>query len=179
MNIFYVESNPIAAAKSLCDKHVVKMILESAQILSTAHRVLDGSEYFAQGKKRRVRRYLLPDSRDHLLYAATHVNHPSTVWARQSHAHYMWLHLHFFGLTNEYTRRYGKVHKCTDMILLLGQSPKYIRNMGFTDPPCAMPDEYIVPGSAIASYRNYYNGAKKHLHSWKNAPTPDWIIQDI
>lgn len=178
MNIFYVDSNPIAAAMSLGDKHVVKMILETAQILSTAHRVLDGSAYFAQGKKRRVTRYILPDDRDWQLYAATHVNHPSTIWARSSSTNYVWLYLHFIGLNDEYTRRYQKTHKCLSMRALAG-TPKHISNMGFTEPPCAMPDDYVVPGSAIASYRNYYNGAKKHLHSWKNSKAPDWIIQDI
>lgn len=179
MNIFYVDSNPIVAAKSLGDKHVVKMVLETAQILSTAHRVLDGSEYFVQGKKRRVRKYLLLDSREYLLYASTHVNHPSAVWVRQSAANYQWLYFHFIGLLDEYIFRYNKIHKCARLIPDLRILPTNIKRTPFTDPPRAMPDEYIVSGSAVASYRNYYSGAKKHLHSWKNAQIPDWIIQDI
>ena len=84
MNIFYVDPDPGTAAQCLVDKHVVKMILESAQLLSTAHRLLDGIEFEGKSKSgRKARRWLLPDSRDYTMYAATHINHPSAVWCRQ------------------------------------------------------------------------------------------------
>lgn len=92
MNIFALSANPIEAAKLQCDKHVVKMILETAQMLSTAHREL-GSKISEE-----------------LLYKKTHVNHPSAVWLRKSWPNYRWAVAHFEALCDEYTFRYKKVH---------------------------------------------------------------------
>ena len=89
MNIFYLARDPEIAAQMMCDKHVVKMILESAQMLSTAHRVLDGDEY----------------ANSHGLYKMAHKNHPSTIWVRSSVKNYMWLYDHMIALMNEYTHR--------------------------------------------------------------------------
>ena len=112
LNIFYVDSDPIEAAQSLVDKHVVKMILESAQLLSTAHRIIDGREIEGVSKSgRKARRWILDDAREPVLYTATHVNHPSAIWARTSILNYNWLADHFFALLNEYTYRYDKHHK--------------------------------------------------------------------
>lgn len=164
MNIFYVDENPYKAAVALVDKHVVKMVLETAQILSTAHRVLDGVDG------------VLPATRDDILYKATHINHPSTKWAMESHQNYYWLVQHFSGLLKEYSFRYGKDHKCEELMEELALFPYNIRiRPSFREPPLAMPDEYKVPGDAVASYRNYYRIGKKHLHSWKKRSPPDWI----
>jgi len=81
MNIFYLDKDPRICAENHCDKHCVKMILEYAQLLSTAHRVLDGDP-----------NQELPDGRQDVLYKATHVNHPSAVWVRQNEANYKWLY---------------------------------------------------------------------------------------
>jgi len=94
------------------DKHCIKMILEYAQLLSTAHRVLDGSiieRLSTSGRKQKV--YVLADNRDATLYSATHVNHPSAIWVRQSYANYVWLSKLLTELCKEYTYRYGKIHK--------------------------------------------------------------------
>ena len=93
MNVFYLDKNPQSAAAMHCDKHCVKMILEYAQILSTAHRVLDGDD--------------APDD----LYKIAHKNHPSTIWARTSKQHYDWLFRLVRKLTIEYGIRYGKIHR--------------------------------------------------------------------
>jgi hypothetical protein len=94
MNIFYLDHDPEQAAQYHCDKHVVKMILESAQLLSTAHRVLDG--VVVQGKSvsglRNVKRWRLDNEFDSVYYSASHINHPSAVWVRASPYHYNWLH---------------------------------------------------------------------------------------
>ena len=95
MNIFYLDKNPKIAAQMHCDKHVVKMVLEYAQILSTAHRVIDGDE--------------VADREG--LYKIAHKNHPSTAWARAGRGNYNWLSDLWGYLGNEYTHRYGKVHK--------------------------------------------------------------------
>ena len=92
MNIFYLDSDIDTCAEMHCDKHVVKMVLEYAQLLSTAHRVLDGIEYIEIQNNRRVVRWRLSDlSMESMIYKATHINHPSAVWVRSSIDHYNWL----------------------------------------------------------------------------------------
>ena len=140
MNIFYLDESPVIAAKLQYNKHVVKMILESAQMLCTAHHVHGD-----------------PDS---VPYKQAHLNHPSTVWARRSKATYMWLFEHMMGLGYEYWLRYGKQHlsisKCS---MFLSKPPVHIQGEEFVQPPQAMPDEYKDPCS-IQAYWNYYIGEK-------------------
>ena len=176
MNIFAIEKDPYDCAKSMVDKHVVKMILETAQLLSTAHRILDGTEYIDKTKTgRNVRRWRLPDARETVLYSATHINHPSAVWCRATNNNYNWLFCHFGGLLHEYTYRYGKIHKCEDMVVALMQPPFNIRVGYLTQVTPAMPDEYKVPHNSVASYRNYYRGAKQRMHKWTKREVPEWI----
>lgn len=145
------------------------MILEYAQLLSTAHRVLDG--------KLVNKKYIFNDVRENLYYKATHVNHPSSLWVRRSAANYIWLYNLFETLCNEYSFRYGKIHKTEiERKEFLLRIPSNIKWGMFDVPTPAMPEKYIVQGDMIQSYRNYYNGEKKHLFSWKNRPTPNWII---
>ena len=91
MNIFILDNDPVKAAQQQCDKHVVKMIVESAQMLSTAHRMLDGHVELRPSKsgKRMVKHYILNDKRDDILYKAVHYNHPCTVWTMESHENYL------------------------------------------------------------------------------------------
>ena len=179
MNIFYLHHDPKICAQLHVDKHVVKMILETAQLLSTAHRVLDGKEYFDISSGRRIKRWKLSNSHagDQLLYKATHINHPSAIWARESKANYQWLASLLVELCKEYTYRYGKVHKCeSDGLVkwLAGWAPENIPNKPFTQPTPAMPDQYKVKGDSVQSYRNYYMGDKTRMASWKNRQVPDW-----
>ena len=140
MNIFYLHQNPEVAAKAMCNKHIVKMILESAQMLSTAHQILDGEsdEY----------------------YKAAYVNHPSSVWVRQSSRHYQWLYEHFVYLNMEYSNRYNRTHMTYRKLNeKLSELPANISDNGFVEPPCAMPDIYKCD-TAIMSYRQYYYAEK-------------------
>ena len=141
MNIFYLDRDPYKAASYFYDKHKVKMILESAQMLCTAHHV-----------------YGNPDD---VPYRQAHLNHPSTIWARESRPNYYWLYEHMIALGQEYTKRYGKVHmsidKCKDALRFC---PDGIESMVFTEPPQCMPDEYKVPGCSITAYWNYYEQDK-------------------
>jgi hypothetical protein len=183
MNIFYLDKNPKKCAEMHVDKHCVKMILEYAQLLSTAHRVLDGvlTDGVSQsGRKRKL--YILTDSRNETLYSATHINHPSAVWVRQSAANYMWLAELLEECCIEYSYRYGKIHKVESsglMQALKNNFPKNIADKPFTEPTPAMPDECKVPGDSIKSYRNYYLMNKSHLWSWKGKinkrETPFWF----
>ena len=179
MNIFAIERDPIDCAMSMVDKHVVKMILETAQLLSTAHRIIDGEEYIGKtATGRNVKRWRLPDEREQHLYSATHVNHPSAVWARATNNNYTWLYCHFCGLLSEYTYRYGKVHKCQSMQEWLQYPPRNIPIGYLTPVTPAMPDEYKVPGDSVTSYRNYYRSGKSHLHKYTNRLPPDWLISE-
>jgi hypothetical protein len=162
------------------DKHVVKMILEYAQLLSTAHRVLDGTLSTGLSKTgRKQTRYVLPDDRESVLYSATHLNHPSAVWCRQSDLNYDWLFNMFQALMTEYTYRYGKVHATSRLETHLASVPKNIPQKGFTEPTPAMPDEVKIPGDSIKSYRNYYINNKVHLASWKKRQVPEWFNANI
>lgn len=159
MNIFYLDKNPINAARMLCDKHVVKMILETAQLLATTHYVCDGTV---------------------LEYKYTHINHPCTKWVRSSIHHYKWLILHGMELCSEYTKRYGKIHKTENLLKWLqNNEPKNISNAVFIDPPQAMPDKYKNKKSCVSAYRNYYLGEKLHFAKYKNGNIPRWIIHHI
>lgn len=151
------------------------MILEYAQLLSTAHRVLDGIEGIRLSESgRRLKTWVLPDDREDFLYKATHVNHPSAIWARESKENYIWLSWLFEKLLEEYTYRYGKHHKSGELNDYLAYPPDNIPIKPFTQPTQAMPDKY-KQDNAIFAYRNYYIGEKSDLFSWKNRPIPDWI----
>jgi hypothetical protein len=184
MNIFYLDHDVHKCAEMHNDKHVVKMILEYAQLLSTAHRILDGvlSVGVSQSGRKKVI-YVLADNRDAVLYSATHANHPSAVWVRQSDKNYDWLFSLFQALMDEYTHRYGKIHACSKLEMSLARLPKNIPQKPFTEPTPAMPedvkvmrevftDRYVI--DSLASYRNYYIKNKTHLANWKKRPVPDW-----
>ena len=182
MNIFYLDHDPKVCAEMHNDKHCIKMILEYAQLLSTAHRVLDGvlttDRGGAAGRQRTT--YILSDSRDALLYRATHINHPSAIWVRKSYENYEWLYTLFIELMKEYTYRYGKNHACEKLIDALYTPPTHIpKGVGFTEPTPAMPDEVKVAGDSIASYKNYYISNKQHLASWQgkinSRSVPKWF----
>lgn len=182
MNIFYLDSDPKLCATYHNDKHTVKMILEYAQLLSTAHRVLDGTECVVlskSGRKKKV--WSLPRlDHDNVLYAATHLNHPSAKWVRNSVHNYRWLYRLFRELCTEYTHRYGRVH-LTDQKLgvLLEQPPKNISDKPFEEPWRAMPDDVKIGNDSLQSYRNYYIKNKAHLASWKNRNKPEWLNASI
>ena len=156
------------------------MILEYAQLLSTAHRYLDGTLSVGLSETgRKQTRYVLPDNRESNLYVATHINHPSAIWVRQSPENYLWLANMLLALCEEYTYRYGKTHKVERVGLcyaLLKNIPKNIGNKGWSEPTPAMPDKYKVINDSIQSYINYYLGDKQHLGNWKNRNIPSWYV---
>lgn len=180
MNIFYIDTDPYKAAQQMVDRHVVKMILETSQLLSTAHRILDGEEYIGQSKSgRKARRWYLDDERENVLYSATHINHPSAVWCRQTNNNYNWLYCHLVGLCAEYTYRYGKIHKVQqnyEFMHMLQSLPHNISTGYLTPVTPAMAEEYIVDKDSLASYRNYYKQGKTHLHKWTKRQPPAWLI---
>lgn len=183
MNIFYLDNDPTICSQYHNDKHCIKMILEYAQLLSTAHRVLDGTECVELSKTgRKTKRWKLYSIEcDSMLYSATHINHPSAKWARDCGDNYRWLYRLFKELCAEYTHRYGKTHLTEVKLLeLLSVSPKNINeSKKFTEPTPAMPDEVKIPGDSVASYRSYYIKNKGHLASWKKRNIPEWINANL
>ena len=152
MNIFYLNRDPVKAARVQYNKHVVKMILESAQMLCTAH------HHYAEQ---------LGYNNEYIPYRKAHYNHPSTIWTRQNSRHYYWLFHHMLALGEEYTKRYGKKHlsitKCFDA---LQNCPVGMPLGGvFEEPPQCMPDEYKVKGDSISAYWNYYEQEKYKIKS--------------
>lgn len=140
MNIFYLHSDPKVAASYFYDKHKVKMILECAQMLCTAHIAL-GNE--------------------NVPYKKSHLNHPSSVWVRANNENYQWLYNHMLALGEEYTKRYKRTHltitKCKD---ILAVAPLNIPIGSFNEPPQCMPDEYKVDNDSVSAYWNYYEQDK-------------------
>lgn len=184
INIFYLSEDPRQAAEWMLDKHVVKMILETAQILSTAHRVLDGKEVvnnvYVNGslpaRYRKKKTWVLEDNRNDILYTATHINHPSSVWARQSVENYNWLVDHLFALGDEYHYRYGKRHASITKLGLALQSPPFsLKEWDATPMPCCMPEECKISDDPVLNYQEYYRTSKARMHSWKSRDVPSWI----
>lgn len=175
MNIFALDSSPIISAQMMCDKHVVKMVIETAQLLSTAHRMIDGIMYVDKtANGRSIKRWRLSDNRENLLYKASHINHPSNIWARQTNNNYNWLYCHFVGLCKEYTYRYGKIHLTEAKLSnMLRSPPNYIEVGPLTRKPQAMPDQYKREKSEDA-YKAYYIGEKHGFAKWTRRPAPFW-----
>lgn len=156
MNIFALHNDPQACAEMHNDKHVVKMILEYAQILCTTHRLLDGDQ----------------DG----LYKATHKNHPSTIWARESISNYKWLHELWVCLSKEYTHRYGKTHlSYTKLKDILKNTPQNLQEGPLTSVSQAMPEEY-KNDNHVKAYRSYYIGEKQSLANWTKREMPLWYL---
>ena len=184
MNIFYISEDVKECAEMHLDKHVCKMVIEYAQLLSTAHRVLDGEEYRRlSANNRSIKAWRLPDEREERLMKPTMMNHPSAIWVRQSEKNYLWLYTLWVELLKEFTYRYGKTHACARLIPDLMLLPTNIPNKPFTAPTPAMPDDCKVKGDALSSYRNYYNLNKTHLASWKgkinSRSVPSWFTPDV
>ena len=184
MNIFYLDKDPVACAQAHLDKHVVKMILEYAQLLSTAHRLVDGKLVEGKtktGRKKKV--WKLDDERDSILYNATHVNHPSAVWARDNYHNYKRLYALFVATCDEYTYRYGKVHLTdTKLRSILATPPNFVddhQTRILLDPTPAMPDECKIAGDVIGSYRKYYIDKKADMAKWTNREPPEWFINGV
>lgn len=175
MNIFYTDNCPILAAYFLCDRHVVKMPIESAQMSATIcplplpTKVKLGTEW-----------QLAIFGRDY--YKVTHAKHPCTVWAHENIANYAWLIAHGLHGCEAYSKRYKKLHGaywplCKAAYELLDRtgattlSELYVNH---TEPPQAMPDQYKVVNEPTQAYRKYIK-LDKTWAKWKHSATPYWM----
>lgn len=157
MNIFVLDTDTKKCAEYHVDKHVVKMVLETSQILCGVHH--------------------MTNSLFDIPYGLSHKNHPCCIWARECIENYNWLCELGIELCEEYTYRYGKRHKSQDVIEWCLINKPNIIDKDFTTPPKAMPDEYKVD-DVIESYRNYYIGSKKDFAKWKNREIPEWFLNN-
>lgn len=159
MNIFYLHKDPVTCAQYHCDKHTVKMILEYAQLLSTAHHFYK-TRLASSGK----------------IYKSTHVNHPSAIWARECRANYGWLHELLVALCKEYTYRYHKIHKvqASGLLKLLSNIPEELPLNLKTTMPQAMPD-HCKHKNSITAYHNYYAQEKERMLTFTGRRIPDFL----
>ena len=155
MNLFVLDQDPVAAASYHCDKHVVKMVLETAQILCT----------------------VLNQHNIQSPYRATHHNHPCTRWAGMSKDNFLWTKRLGEALGWEYARRYNKLHKSAFVIDSL-EIPDTLSDKGLTQFALAMPDKY-KDEDPVKAYRRYYQGEKSAIAQWKDGQLPHWWrVQD-
>ena len=178
MNIFYLSNNPEKAAQMHCDKHVVKMIVEYCQLLSTSHRLLDGYPYRGLSDQSiTTTHWQLNDEREDMLYKATHVAHPSSIWTRQNSEHYKWLYTLLCCLLEEYKWRYKKPqHACERLLPYLALLPHGMPEGCFTPPTPVMQPHYVIPGDSVTSYRKYYMEVKSGFATWKRREKPFWWL---
>lgn len=185
MNIFVLDENPKLAAEYHCDKHVVKMILESAQMKSTAHwlHLLSANNKSLKDFKRiRDAKQWLLENTDlslHPPYAMTHVHHPCTIWVSENIQNYMWHYELLFYLCKEYTKRYGKIHKTANYLSWFKNNiPKGMKSSTLQDFAICMHEEYKINADPISSYRNYYKKDKVRFAKWKLNNIPCWFSED-
>ena len=161
MNIFRLHDDPKICATMHCDKHVPKMILETAQMLSTAHRITEEDNAYAD---------------EHRLYKSAYKNHPATIWVRHSEQNYFWSVQLFKYLCEEYTKRYGKNHASSRLLPPFQKCPKEASTEKIPIPvPQCMPDLYKVENNPVQAYRNYYGIEKVSFARWnKGTAAPNW-----
>jgi hypothetical protein len=157
MNLFHLDKDVKKLAEYHCDKHVCKMVLETAQMLCSAYK----KHYIDDGD----------------LYKIAHPKHPMTLWVGRSHMNFKFALDVLKELGDEYTHRYGKVHASMRIHKLL--TTKYNRwhtwDGGFTTPPQCMPDQY-KDEDYVKAYRNYYKGEKLTFSKWTKRPTPEFML---
>lgn len=160
MNIFVLDRNPIRASEMMCDKHIPKMVVESAQMMASAlrrHGAIDRQ---------------MPLTKSGTPYKGAYKHHPCTVWAGDSWHNFDWLANHAIGLLGEYYMRFGKEHACSEAIGQMNGMSWRLPNGRLTPFAQAMPDEFKQE-DAVQAYRAYYHS--KTFAKWeKGTPAPDW-----
>jgi len=171
MNIFYLDTDPWTAAKSMHNKHICKMMVESCQMLANA--------FDAEVLEREA-----PKTASGTAWKHSHFNHPSAVWVRQSAENYLWLLEHATALYCEYTFRYEKTHSCEKFVRWASRfySRVSFPSTEFTPPPRCMPDQY-KSADTVAAYRAYYVSeklsytlkGKRYCNKWPSGCIPKWV----
>ena len=153
MNIFVMDNDIEKCAQYHCDQHVVKMILESVQILCTA---LNKKGFGTP-------------------YKSTHMKHPCVLWVEQSFENFCWLNNLAVALNTEYRFRYEKDSDHKSIFVLKEISNYNYDNHGLTEFAQAMPEKYKIAGDAVQAYRQFYLGEKTGFAKWTKRRAPEWI----
>lgn len=181
MNIFVLDRDPKKAAQYQCDKHVVKMILESAQMLVSAYYENMGIARNKDkiGKERLIQKTFRgfprknSDGSTHP-YGVGYFYHPCTQWSRATKANWWWLWRHAVALCEEYTKRYGKHHKTEAILLWMHSNPPVPFKTGNLTPFVQAMPEDVRHRDAVKAYRDYYCKYKKEFAKWNHSQTPKW-----
>jgi hypothetical protein len=161
MNIFVLDYDKKLAAKYHCDKHIVKMTTETAQMVSFTHRIINDNH--------------LPEFIMNI--SKSQVSHPCTKWARESYENFIWLCEFGMELYNEYQNRYNKPDKhqrSKNIFQWSLKNPPNLPKKGLTKFPLAMPDD-VKTNDVVESYRNFYIKYKKDFAEWKHSEKPKWF----
>lgn len=155
MNIFYLDENPVKAATMLCDQHVIKMTLESVQLMCNAWRHYRGQDFIG-------------------IYRPTHVKHPCSLWLTEKSTNVKWLYDHTVSMSGIYFHKSGRFHRSTTLLLTLSDiSP--MSHEGHSQPPQCMPDEFKHPDT-VTAYRSYYrHKAAQFKMRWTYNEKPKWM----
>jgi len=157
MNIFVLDTNIKKCAKYHCDQHVIKMILESVQIMCTT----------------------LNKKGFNTPYKSTHINHPCVLWTEKSYDNFLWLSKLATALNEEYRYRYKKTNDHSSIKVLQEINQKEFDSLGLTDFAQAMPDKYKVAGDAVCAYRQFYMGEKMKFAKWTRRKPPYWVKESL
>lgn len=185
MNLFPINNDIDKCAEEHVDKHIVKMPIEVAQMLSTNLWIDDLFGYVPQAISKEQNKLLsaarveaIKSGQRKFSYLPAMPNHPCTIWIRVSLDNFEWAHCYGNALGDEYTYRYGKVHKSVEVINNL-PDPKHIKRIGLTPFAMAMPDSLKNSEDPIAAYRMYYMLDKATFASWKYRSKPDWWDESL
>lgn len=190
MNIFVLHPNPRKSARWHVDKHVIKMLLETCQLLYTAHWVVAYPE-LKQHKSpvalsRAQKGLSVPASMEsapcsslgQIGYRPCHVLHPCAVWTRQTAGNYHWLSRLGLHLAEEYLYRFGKHHACEEHIRWLHEHRPALRPYPRRPFAIAMAEEYRISKNPIICYRHYYRTSKaeRGLIRYTGRHVPHWLL---
>ena len=179
MNVFFLSRNTAECARWHTDQHVIKMVIEAAQLLSTAWHQLQPTALVFEPLSRCC---LLNGKR---IFNETHRNHPMAIWTRQNAANYQYVWNYGLDLADEYFHRWGSRreqpyrHATQAILETLGDMPECLPDESMTDPPLCMPDEFKVEGDPTLSYRRYYIGAKLTNANYTHRERPEWASQSL
>lgn len=193
MNIFALDADPVKAAHQMIDKHIIKMPTETCQMLHTNILYLKYVQAYGKEPTLAELKAFHQELGSELMKPAM-LNHPSTIWARQSYANFDWLYQHGIALCDEYSYRYNKRHGSYDRIVngikLLEENDSFgFTHSGLTPVTIAMDDSYRIDldeysqrnpnwtgwDFVIASYRQYYLEGKWRIAEWRNNRRPEWF----
>lgn len=155
MNLFPLDTDLTKCAEYAVDKHVYKILLEDSQLISNCYPA------------------------EISLYKHSHINHPMSIWVKESLSNFNWAIQYGFALSKEYTYRYNKIHKCQAVLEFYSKNLPAIQNIGPTKMPrCFGAFKGIIPetDNVVNDYRQYYKLAKSHLFRWKNRSVPSWLL---